>query len=72
MIGLNLGRNAKITLAVTLGADHANRRLVDESRIGADLEGKADGLGRPAGMAVDKNCVWVGLCSLFPIALPKG
>ena len=72
MDGLNLGRNAKITLAVTLGADHANRRLMDKSRIGADLEGKADGLGSPARMAVDKNCVWVGQGGLFLIALPKG
>ncbi len=41
-----------VALAVALGADHADRRLVDQVRIGAKLARNPDGLGRAAGMAV--------------------
>ena len=52
---LHLLRHAEIALAVPLGADHADRRLVDQLRIGAERIGKPDGLGRTARMAVDKD-----------------
>jgi hypothetical protein len=53
--GIDLRHHAEIALAVALGADHADRRLVDEIRIGAELAREADGLGRAAGMAVDED-----------------
>ena len=49
----DLGHDAEVALAVALGADHADRRLVDEVRIGAELARDPDGLGRAARMAVD-------------------
>ena len=48
--------HTEIALTVALGANHADRRLVDQFWIGAKRIGKADGLGRPARMAVDKDC----------------
>jgi hypothetical protein len=50
--GIDLRRNTHIALAVALGADHANRRLVDQIRIGAKFSRNPDGLGRAAWMAV--------------------
>ena len=49
---IDLRRDAHIALAVALGADHADRRLVDQIRIGAKLARNPDGLGRAAWMAV--------------------
>ncbi len=52
---LDLGHDAEIALAVALGADHADRRLVDEVRIGSELTCEPDSLGRAPGMAVDQH-----------------
>ena len=52
---VDLRHDAQIALAVALGADHADRRLVDQIRIGAERAREADGLGRAAGMAVDED-----------------
>ena len=52
---LDLGHDAEVALAVALGADDADRRLVDQVRIGAELARDADGLGGAAGMAVDED-----------------
>ena len=52
---LDLRLDAEIALAVALGADNADGRLVDQFRIGAEFAGKPDGLGRAAGMAVDQD-----------------
>ena len=43
---LDLGHDAEVALAVALGADHADRRLVDEARIGAELARDARWSGR--------------------------
>jgi CoA:oxalate CoA-transferase len=53
--GLDLGRDAEVALAVALGADHADRRLVNEVGIGAEFPRQSDGLGRATGMAVDEH-----------------
>ena len=55
----DLGHDAEVALAVTLGADHADRRLVDECRIGAKLARDPDGLGRASRMAVDEHDIRV-------------
>jgi hypothetical protein len=47
--------NAKIALAVAFGSDHADRRMMDQIGIGAERVRQADGLGRAARMAVDKD-----------------
>ena len=52
---LDLGHDAEIALAVALGADDADRRLVDQVRIGAERARQPDRLGGAAGMAVDEN-----------------
>ena len=62
----DLGQDAQIALAVALGADHADRRLVDEVRIGAELARKSDGLGRAARMAVDEHDIRVFHTGLLP------
>jgi hypothetical protein len=49
---IDLRRNTHIALAVALGADHANRRLVDQIRIGAKFSRNPDGLRRASRMAV--------------------
>ena len=51
---IDLRHDAHVALAVALGADHADRRLVDQVRIGAKLARNPDGLGRAARMAVDE------------------
>jgi hypothetical protein len=52
---LDLGHDAQVALAVTLGADDADRRLVDQVGIGADGARDADRLGGAAGMPVDED-----------------
>ena len=52
---IDLRHDAHIALAVALGADHADRRLVDQIRIGAKLARNPDGLGVAAGMMVDDD-----------------
>ena len=52
---IDLRHDAHVALAVALGADHADRRLVDQVRIGAKLARDPDGLGRAAWMAVDDD-----------------
>ena len=52
---IDLRHDAHIALAVALGADHADRRLVDQIRIGAKFARNPDGLGRAAWMAVDED-----------------
>ena len=49
---IDLRHDTHVALAVALGADHADRRLVDQVRIGAKLARNPDGLGRAAWMAV--------------------
>jgi hypothetical protein len=50
---IDLRHNTHVALAVALGADHADRRLVDQVRIGAKFARNPDGLGRAAWVAVD-------------------
>ena len=50
---IDLRHHAHVALAVALGADHADRRLVDQVRIGAKFARNPDGLGRAAWMVVD-------------------
>ena len=52
---VDLRHHAEIALAVALGSHHADRRLMDQSRIGAKGVREADRLGRTAGVAVDKD-----------------
>ena len=52
MDGLNLCRNAHVALAVALGADHADRWLMDQVRICTKFPRNPDGLRRAAWMAV--------------------
>ena len=52
---IDLGHDAEIALAVALGADDADRRLVDQVRIGAERARNADGLGGAAGMAINDD-----------------
>ncbi len=52
---LDLGQNAQVALAVALGADDADGRLVNEVGIGAEHHCHADGLGGAARMAVDEH-----------------
>ena len=42
---IDLCHHAHVALAVALGADHADRRLVYQIRIGPKLPGNSDGLG---------------------------
>jgi hypothetical protein len=65
---LDLGGQAQIALAVALGANHADRRLMDKGRIGSDFDGKADGLGRSAGVIVNQDGIWIGHGDLFSVA----
>jgi hypothetical protein len=53
--GVDLRHDAEVALAVALGADDADRRLVDQVGIGAQRAGDADRLRAAAGMAVDEN-----------------
>jgi hypothetical protein len=52
---IDLRRYTHIALAVALGADHANRRLVDQILIGAKFSRNPDGLGRAAWMMVNDD-----------------
>ena len=49
---IDLRHDTHVALAVALSADHADRRLVNQVRIGAKLARNTDGLGRAARMAV--------------------
>lgn len=51
----DLGCDAEVALAVTLGADHADRRLVNEFRIGSKLACDPNGLGGASRMVVDEH-----------------
>ena len=62
---IDLRHDAHVALAVALGADHADRRLVDQVRIGAKLARNPDGLGRAAGMVVDEDEFRLGHGSSF-------
>ena len=42
---VDLRHHAEIALAVALGSNHADRRLMDQIRIGAKRVREADGLG---------------------------
>ena len=53
--GVDLGQDAEIALAVALGADDADRRLVDQVRIRPEHPRDADRLAGAAGMAVDQH-----------------
>ena len=50
---LDLGQDAEIALAVALGADHADRRLVNEGLVGPKRAGDTDRLGRAARVPVN-------------------
>ena len=52
---IDLRHHAHVALAVALGADHADRRLVDQIRVGAKLARDPDGLGVAAWVAVDDD-----------------
>lgn len=52
---IDLRHDAEVALAVALGADHADRRLVDEVGIGAEYASHPDRLAGAAGVAVDEN-----------------
>jgi CO/xanthine dehydrogenase Mo-binding subunit len=52
---IDLRRNTHIALAVALGADHTNRRLVNQIRIGTKFSRNPDGLGRAAWMMVNDD-----------------
>ena len=54
---VDLRHHAEIALAVALCPNHADRRLMDQSRIGAKRLREADRLGRAAWVAVDKD--WI-------------
>jgi hypothetical protein len=41
---------------------------MDQGRIGADLDGQADGLGGSAGVGINQNGIWIGQNSLFSVA----
>ena len=66
--GFDLVENAEIALAVALRAHHADRRLVNEIRVGPERAGNAQGLGRAARMAVDEDDLGIGHGRLLPSA----
>jgi len=63
---IDLRHNAHIALAVALGADHADRRLMDQVRIGAKYARNPDGLGGAARMAVDDDDIRFGHGAFLP------
>src|SRR6516225_4730906 len=59
---LDLGKYTKVALAVALGADHADRWLMNKFRIRTEFTSDRNGLGRASGMVVDEHdiCVFHG------------
>src|SRR4051812_30708199 len=55
MDGVDLRHDAEVALAVALGADDADRRLVDQVGIGAERACDADRLRAASRMAVDED-----------------
>ena len=52
---VDLRHHAHVALAVTFGADHADRRLVDQVQVGAEFARNPDGLRRAARVVVDDD-----------------
>ena len=52
---VDLRHHAHVALAVALGADHADRRLVDQVQVGAELARNSDGLRRAARVVIDDD-----------------
>ena len=64
---LDLRHHAEIALAVALGADDADGRLVNQVGVGPERARHADGLGGTAGMAVDDDGARFHFCTTLGV-----